>query len=254
MRRRAAVNAMTLENHLEGMIWRSNRIAIGAPAMDVAATINHLRANGLTYCGRAGKLETLLRLVSQVEAQSVAGIFVEAGVAMGGSACIIAKAKRPDRELRLYDVFELLPPPSEKDGQRSMQVYDYFRSGRVQGLTDVNYVTHARDMLAFVQSNMRNVGIDPEAANIRFVKGLYQDTLHVEEPVAFAHVDCDWHDSVVTCIERLADVMIPRGIMLFDDYRSFEGCRRAVDAWLGKDPRFKMIHADWTVAVERVVV
>jgi hypothetical protein len=26
-----------------------------------------------------------------------------------------------------------------------------------------------------------------------------------------------------------------------------------VDAWLKSDPRFKIIHADWTVAVERVV-
>jgi len=220
--------------------------------MDVAAIIQHLRTNGLTYCGRAGKLETLHRLVCEVEARQVPGLFVEAGVAMGGSACVIAKAKHPARELRLFDVFDMLPPPSLEDGEKSRQVYDYFRSGRVQGLTDVNYVTHARDMLSFVRLNLRTVGIDAELANIRFVKGLYQDTLHIDQPIAFAHVDCDWYESVTVCIERLADRMSPRSIMLFDDYQSFEGCRRAVDTWLKADPRFRVIHADWTVAVERV--
>jgi hypothetical protein len=219
--------------------------------MDVAATIHHLRANGLTYCGRAGKLETLHRMVAEVEARAVPGIFVEAGVAMGGSACVIAKTKQPDRELRLFDVFDMLPAPSAADGARAAQVYEYFRAGRVQGLTDVNYVSHSRDMLAFVRANMRAVGVEPDACNIRFEKGLYQDTLHVDQPVAFAHIDCDWHDSVMVCIERIAGLISPRGIMLFDDYHSFEGCRRAVDAWLKADPRFKIIHADWTIAVER---
>jgi predicted O-methyltransferase YrrM len=220
--------------------------------MDVTATINHLRAKGLTYCGRPGKLETLHRLVTAVEAREVPGIFIEAGVAMGGSACIITKTKRPQRELLLFDVFELLPPPSEKDGQDSSRVYEYFRRGQVQGAVDVNYVTNAKDLLSFARRNMMDVGIDPDAANIRFVKGLYQDTLRINQPVAFAHIDCDWYDSVVICIERVTDFISPEGVILFDDYHSFEGCRRAVDAWLKVDTRFKLIHADWTVAVERV--
>jgi predicted O-methyltransferase YrrM len=230
---------------------RSRRNEFADP-MDVATTIRHLRANGLTYCGRAGKLETLHRLVTEVEARGIPGIFVEAGVAMGGSACVMAKAKRPDRPLHLFDVFEMLPPPSSQDGEKSRQVYDYFRSGKVQGLTDFNYVNHARDMLSFVRLNLRTVGIDPDAAHIRFVKGLYQDTLHIDQPIAFAHVDCDWYDSVVTCIERIGDRISEGGVMLFDDYHSFDGCKRAVDAWLAADPRFKVIHADWTVAVERL--
>jgi predicted O-methyltransferase YrrM len=234
------------------MIFCCTRIANRSELVDVAASIEYLRANGLTYCGRTGKLETLHQLAARVEANSVPGIFVEAGVAMGGSACIIAKTKHPKRELHLFDVFDMLPPPTERDGQRSMEVYQYFRSGNVQGLTDINYVTHARDMLSFVRQNMHRLGVDPDALNIHFVKGLYQDTLHIDRPVAFAHIDCDWYDSVMLCINRIADHLSVGGIMLFDDYHSFEGCRRAVDAWLAADARFQMIHADWTVAVERV--
>jgi hypothetical protein len=219
--------------------------------MNVPETIQFLRSNALTYCGRPGKLEFVHDAVKTVEANRVPGIFVEAGVAMGGSAIVIAKTKGRERELRLYDVFEMLPPPAENDDPRSHEVYRNFIAGSVSGPLDRNYVKHSGDLLAFTRENMRRTGVDPEAENIRFVKGLYEQTLNVDEPVAFAHIDCDWYDSVKLCIERLADRMSPGGIMLFDDYNSFQGCRKAVDEWLPKDARFRVVHSGWTVAVQR---
>jgi len=220
--------------------------------MNVSETIQFLRANALTYCGRPGKLEMVHEAARSVEEADVPGIFLEAGVAMGGSAIVIAKTKAPERELRLYDVFEMLPPPSANDDAKSHEVYRSFVSGSVTGPVDRNYVAHAADLLAFTRENMRRAGVDPEAANIRFVKGLYEQTLRVDEPVAFAHVDCDWYDSVKLCIDRIADRMSPGGIMLFDDYHSFQGCRRAVDEWLARDARFRIVHSGWTVAVQRI--
>src|SRR5258706_1108733 len=220
--------------------------------MNVAETIHFLRNNALTYCGRPGKLEVVHEAVKRVEAGNVPGIFVEAGVAMGGSAIVIAKTKSPGRELRLYDVFEMLPPPGANDDAKSHEGYRNFLSGRVSAAVERPYVAHSADLLAFTRDNMRRTGVDPEAQNIRFVKGLYEETLRVDEPVAFAHIDCDWYDSVKLCIERLADRVSVDGIMLFDDYNSFQGCRRAVDEWLPRDARFRVVHSDWTVAVQRV--
>jgi len=220
--------------------------------MNVPETIDFLRRNALTYCGRPGKLEVVHECVKRVEAASIPGIMVEAGVAMGGSAIVIAKTKSPQRELRLYDVFEMLPPPAANDDAKSHEVYQNFLAGKVSAAVDRNYVGHAKDLLSFTRDNMKRTGVDPEALNIRFVKGLYEDTLRVDEPVAFAHIDCDWYDSVKLCIERLADRMSEGGVMLFDDYHSFQGCRKAVDEWLPTDPRFRIVHADWTVAIQRV--
>jgi hypothetical protein len=220
--------------------------------MNVPEAIQFLRGNALTYCGRPGKLEVVHEAVKAVEAHHVPGIMLEAGVAMGGSAIIIAKTKSPGRELRLYDVFQMLPPPSANDDPKSHEVYRNFVAGNVSGAVDLNYVNHATDLLAFTRENMKRTGVDPEALHIRFVKGLYEDTLHVDEPVAFAHIDCDWYDSVKLCIERIAPRMSPGGILLFDDYNSFAGCRRAVDEWLPTDPRFRIIHAEWTVAIQRL--
>ena len=219
--------------------------------MNLAETVQHLRSKGLTYCGRPGKLEVLHGLAAQVEADGVPGVFLEAGVAMGGSACVLAKTKRPERELLLFDVFELLPPPSAEDGAHAREVYEGFQRGEAKSVADQNYIAHAQDLLAFTRANMRDISIDPERENIRLIKGLYQDTLFVDGPVAFAHIDCDWYESVATCIARIADRVSPGGIVLFDDYNSFSGCRRVVDDWLARDPRFKSIHVDWTLAVAR---
>jgi hypothetical protein len=220
--------------------------------MNVPETIEFLRKNALTYCGRPGKLEVVHEAVKRVEDAGVPGIMLEAGVAMGGSAIVIAKTKAPARELRLFDVFEMLPPPAANDDAKSHEVYNNFVAGKVSGAVDRNYVSHATDLLAFTRQNMKLTGVDPDALNVRFVKGLYEDTLKVEEPVAFAHIDCDWYDSVKLCIERLADRMSVGGIMLFDDYNSFQGCRKAVDEWLATEARFKVAHAGWTVAIQRV--
>src|SRR5689334_12575804 len=220
--------------------------------MNVAETILFLRGNALTYCGRPGKLEVVHEAAKRVEAAGIPGIFLEAGVAMGGSAIVIAKTKKRERELRLYDVFEMLPPPTENDDPKSHEVYKSFVAGTVTGPVDRNYVSHASDLLAFTRENMRRTGVDPDVENVKFVKGLYEDTLRIAEPVAFAHVDCDWYDSVKVCLERIVEHVSPGGIILFDDYNSFQGCRKAVDEWLPRDPRFRIVHQDWTVAVQRV--
>src|SRR4051812_8253752 len=156
------------------------------PAMNISETIDFLRNNALTYCGRPGKLEVVHEAVKRVEAAQVPGIMVEAGVAMGGSAIVIAKTKAAQRELRLYDVFEMLPPPAANDDAKSHEVYQKFLAGNVSAAVDRNYVSHATDLLAFTRENMKRTGVDPGALNVTFVKGLYEDTLKVDEPIAFA--------------------------------------------------------------------
>lgn len=221
--------------------------------MTMEEVLRALRTQGLTFCGRPGKLETLIAALQRIEAQQIPGILIEAGVAMGGSAIATAKTKAQTRPLHLYDVFELLPPPGEWDDPHAQKTYEEFLKGNVTGLTNLNYVKHANHLLDFIIQNMRKFKIDPGKEHIHFHKGLFQDTLVIDETVAFAHVDCDWHDSIVTCIERIAPHMAIGGIMLFDDYNSFSGCRKAVDNWLSADKRFKVIHKDWTLAVKRAV-
>ncbi len=164
---------------------------------------------------------------------------------------MLAKSKARDRELRLYDAFALPPPPGSRDDARSHVDYQDFLEGRALSPAEENYMLHRSDLLAFTRDNLRRVGVDPDAENIRFIKGVYDDTLEVDQPVAFAHIDCDWYDSVKLCIDRIANWVSPGGVMLFDDYSAYEGAAKAVDEWLPMAPDFHVVHSEWTLGVQR---
>jgi hypothetical protein len=60
-------------------------------------------------------------------------------------------------------------------------------------------------------------------------KELLQDTMALEGPVAFADIDVDWDDPVKTCIDRLWSLLPRGGILIFDIYSDWGGCKKAVD-------------------------
>src|SRR5579883_734474 len=63
-------------------------------------------------------LEFIHSLAEDVIARNVPGDFVECGVCNGGSAAAVACALREtDRHIWLYDSFEGLPEPGERDGE-----------------------------------------------------------------------------------------------------------------------------------------
>lgn len=70
-----------------------------------------------------------------------------------------------------------------------------------------------------------------DANNTYLVKGLFQDTLHINEPVAFAHIDGDWYESVMVCLQRIAPHLVRGGVLVIDDYDDWSGCRKAVDEY-----------------------
>lgn len=214
--------------------------------------IDYVRRNHLTYCARPGKLEGLALSIAYLRTHEIAGSYAEAGVAMGGSAILITALKSPTTPLYLYDVYDMLPPPSAADGPKAQEVYDSFARGNRTSAVDRLYLDHAgTDMLNFVHGNLSRAGFDPSANHVHLIKGKFADTLYPSGPIALAHIDCDWYDSVLTCIERLADRMAIGGLMIFDDYGSFEGCRHAVDSWLMRDARFVVIVPDGPLIAQR---
>jgi asparagine synthase (glutamine-hydrolysing) len=64
----------------------------------------------------------------------------------------------------------------------------------------------------------------------------------VTEPVALAHVDGDWYDSVMTCLQRIEPRLTQGGVLIIDDYDAWSGCRRAVDEYFkDKQGRYEFI-------------
>jgi asparagine synthase (glutamine-hydrolysing) len=193
-------------------------------------SIAQVRQAGLSYLGAAALLD-LYESVQQLERQQLPGILVEAGTALGGSALIMATAKQRARPLWLYDVFGQIPPPSSLDGEEALDRYAQIRTGQAEGIAGKSYYGYQQDLLAQVQTRFSERGFDLAQDHLCFVQGLYQETLQIQEPIALAHIDCDWYDSVKICLERITPHLVPGGRLVMDDYLYWPGCTMAVDEY-----------------------
>ena len=200
-----------------------------------------LDTNGLSYLGIVA-LQELMQAVLTYEILGLQGIIVETGCALGGSAIGITGAKSKTRELRCYDVFDMMPPPSQQDGADVHARYDEIVSGKSAGLKGSVYYGYQENLLNVVENNFFQYGFPIREHSVRLIKGLYEDTLHIDVPVILAHIDCDWHDSVKICLERIAPHIISGGVMIIDDYHHYSGCRLAVDEFMSKDDKFERIN------------
>jgi hypothetical protein len=212
--------------------------------------VARIRSSRLTYCGPP-KLENLVTAIREVRLNDVVGDFIEAGVALGGSAILLGRLKPPQARIWLYDVYGTIPPPDENDGPDAHARFDVIRSGRSEGLGGDGYYGYVDDLLERVKSNLREFGVDPDGSDLQFVRGLFEETLRPSAPIALAHIDCDWYASVRTCIDRILPLLSPGGIIVFDDYNSYSGCRRAVDEMLIDQPHLEVLFEARSLAVRR---
>jgi asparagine synthase (glutamine-hydrolysing) len=200
------------------------------PSRIVPPIVHAVLADRLTYL-KQDALRDLCELTLRIENERREGILIEAGCALGGSAIVIAAAKSPSRPFNVYDVFGMIPPPSEQDGADVHERYETIRGGRSTGIGGGKYYGYEENLLEKVTDHFRRYSLPIEQHNIRLIKGLFHETLRVEEPVALAHIDGDWYESVKTCLERIEPHLAKGGTLVIDDYDCWSGCRKAVDEY-----------------------
>jgi hypothetical protein len=171
-----------------------------------------------TMCSVA-RLRGLYRALRYVVKQGIAGDVVECGCARGGSAALMALTLRQlgsQRKLWLFDTFEGLPAPSTEDPD--FEIADLFTGTCVGTLGEVRKL--------FDRLNI--------AEDVRFVKGLFQETLPSTpvSRIAVLHIDGDWYESVKVCLDSLYDKVVPGGVIQLDDYGYWQGARKAVEEFL----------------------
>jgi O-methyltransferase len=187
-------------------------------------------AKRLTYLDKS-RLVSLFEQISQVKARRVEGDFVECGVALGGAAICIASQLDGGRRFIGFDVFGSAPPPAEIDGTRAAERYQTIAAGEASGIGGDKYFGYEDDLLEVARLNFGRFSLRVDDSRVRLVKGLFTETLDeaIGAPIAFAHIDCDWHDPVRFCLERLTARLVRYGVIIVDDYNDWDGCRRAVD-------------------------
>lgn len=208
---------------------RLRRFAVARPG--VAGVMERVVQDGLTYL-TVDALIDLAEAVERLETAGVDGAIIECGTALGGSAIVLAACKSPGRPMHVYDAFGVIPPPSDVDGERVLARYEEIVGGQSEGISGGTYYGYHDDLFGEVTATFERFGFGLATNNIEMHKGLYEDTLDVQFPVALAHLDCDWFESVTTCLRAVGGKLVAEGRIVVDDYHCWDGCTLAVDDFL----------------------
>ena len=191
----------------------ANPVQVGAVTTPVAAgperVIGEVLGEHLSYLDRTS-LRTLAATVESIEAEGIPGLIVETGTARGGSAITMASAKSPDRPMKVFDVFGMIPPPGERDGADVHKRYATIAAGASKGIGGETYYGYRDDLLAEVTDSFARHGLPLADNRVELIQGLFEDTIDLHEPVALAHLDGDWYASTMTCLTRIAPLLAVR--------------------------------------------
>jgi len=125
---------------------------------EIEAVISAVRAEHLTYLKRAG-LRDLAGRTLELEQRGAEGLIIEAGTARGGSAIVMAAAKAPERPMKVYDVFGMIPPPSEQDGPDVHARYEKITGGEARGPGGETYYGYRDDLYSEVTESFARHGV-----------------------------------------------------------------------------------------------
>lgn len=218
------------------------RMRNAAAKLSLSSTARSVMKARLTYLS-ARKLRVLERCARQLDREGIHGAFIECGIALGGSAILLSSLLSPQRNFHGYDVFEMIPPPGPKDERDSHERYQVIKSGASGGIGGEQYYGYIANLRDVVVDNFSRFGLAVDNKRISLHQGLFEHTLRFEPDarIALAHIDCDWHDPVRLCLERIYAQLAVGGYMILDDYNAYQGCRKATDGFLAEKPDLVLV-------------
>jgi O-methyltransferase len=160
-----------------------------------------------------------------VARNDITGDIVECGVWKGGSSMLCALTlklmQETQRKLYLYDTFEGMTEPTEKDvnykGEKAVKE---------------EFNKWCSIPLGYVWRDMVSTGYPYQ--NFVFVKGKVEDTIprNIPEKIALLRLDTDFYESTYHEMVHLFPRLVAGGVLIIDDYGHFKGAREAVDKYL----------------------
>lgn len=164
------------------------------------------------YCGN-------LRLAAAVA--GVQGSIVECGTWRGGMIAGMADILGGSRSYYLCDSFQGLPLAQGIDGvaARAWQA-------------DVHSPNYYNNCTAS-EAEARSAMAKSQVKDYTVLKGWFQDTLPTfpQTPIALLRMDADWYDSTKCILNNLASRVVRGGLVIVDDYYTWEGCTLAVNEY-----------------------
>ena len=194
--------------------------------MAVSRDASELQEVGLL---RGERSVCLVRLVREVLRRGVKGDIVECGVQNGESAAVWAQALASSR--------------ITGDSARLLWLYDSF-AGMPRSTAEDTKITAGPNVgdLAVVKAKMRQAGLSIE--RVRLKVGYFEDTFKTDAPgpIAVLHVDGDYYSSVLLTLRTFYDRVAEGGMILIDDFGSFDGARKAFYVFIRERDLMPLVH------------
>lgn len=183
------------------------------------------------------RMHAMFDAVRHLVHANIAGDIVECGVWRGGSAMVAAMTllslNQTDRTIWLFDTFEGMPKPSERDVDASG------RSALLRWRTEWASTSKSNGdgsdwcMASIEEVRANLIGTGYPEDRLRFVKGKVEDTIPADglDRIALLRLDTDWYDSTYHEFIHLYPKLIPGGVLILDDYGSWQGAREATDRY-----------------------
>ena len=185
------------------------------------------------------RVNFLIQAVRYVERHHVPGAVVECGVWRGGSMLTVAhtllRRGVTDRDLYLFDTFEGMTEPTERDvritqGKHAVELLEGTGPGPMAWARPGRFVATLDDVKeGFSQ-------LDYPDDRVHFVPGRVEDTVpeHAPEGIAILRLDTDWYESTKHELTHLYSRLAPGGVLIIDDYGTWHGAKEATDEFLEK--------------------
>jgi O-methyltransferase len=156
----------------------------------------------------------------------IEGDVCEFGVAQGATSALMAnEIKGTDKNIWLFDSFEGLPKPSEKDVLKD----DIFNLGSIGAYKGA--MSCGEDM---VKKRLEDIKFS--LSRTKIVPGFIEETVNnsnLPSKVCFAYVDFDFYEPIVIALNFLDKVLRKNGFIMVDDYDFFStGSKTAVDEFM----------------------
>jgi hypothetical protein len=199
-------------------------------------------ARGYTMTGKEAMF-ALYEAVRYVCSRRIEGDFVECGVWRGGSALVAALTMREmgsERRLHLYDTFDGMTRPTDKDvDHEGGRADDYMARYGDEGRWCYADENEVREL--FVSRGFGD--------RVRIVKGDVLNTLRADLPerISILRLDTDWYESTRHELDVLYPLISAGGVLIVDDYGHWEGAREAVDEYFAPGTRPLLVRINHTV-------
>jgi cephalosporin hydroxylase len=158
------------------------------------------------------------------------GDICEFGVAQGATSALLAnEIRETGKSLWLFDSFQGLPKPDEKD----LLINDIF---------DLKSIDKYEGTMAcpvdMVKSKLQDISFP--FSRVKIVPGFIEETIqssNLPDKVCFAYIDFDFYKPILTALEFLHTHLSIGGFIIVDDYNFFSsGVKTAIDEFLKKNP------------------